>query len=137
MRDAVATSLDTAGRAVWVSGLAVIVSLAVLIGCPVGILRSVAIGGVLATLTALVGALLLLPAVLAWLGPRVNLGAVGRSPEPTGPSPFWRRVGELSMRHPVATALALRRRADRDREPGAATCAACCPTRASSRTAPR
>ena len=35
VRDAVATSLDTAGRAVWVSGLAVIVSLAVLIGCPV------------------------------------------------------------------------------------------------------
>ena len=103
--EAVATSLDTAGRAVWVSGLAVIVSLAVLIGCPVGILRSVAIGGVLATVTALVGALLLLPAVLAWLGPRVNLGALGRSPERTGPSPFWRRIGELSMRHPVATAL--------------------------------
>ena len=81
MREAVATSLDTAGRAVWVSGLAVIVSLAVLIGCPVDILRSVAIGGVLATLTALVGALVLLPALLAWLGPRVDLGAIGRSPE--------------------------------------------------------
>ena len=49
VRDAVANTLDTAGRAVWVSGLAVIVSLAVLIGVPVGILRSVAIGGLLAT----------------------------------------------------------------------------------------
>jgi RND superfamily putative drug exporter len=105
VQDAVANSMDTAGRAVWVSGLAVIVSLAVLIGCPVGILRSVAIGGALATATALVGALLLLPAVLATLGPRVNLGAMGRSPEEIGPSPFWRRVGELSMRHPVATVL--------------------------------
>jgi RND superfamily putative drug exporter len=105
VRDAVATTLDTAGRAVWVSGLAVIVSLAVLIGVPVGILRSVAIGGVLATATALVGALLLLPAVLAWLGLRVNLGALGRSPEHTGPSLFWRHVGEFSMRHPVLTAL--------------------------------
>jgi RND superfamily putative drug exporter len=105
VKDAVATSLDTAGRAVWVSGLAVIVSLAVLVGCPVGILRSVAIGGALATATALVGALLLLPAVLAWLGPRVNLGGLGKSPEASGPSPFWRRVGELSMRHPVATVL--------------------------------
>jgi RND superfamily putative drug exporter len=104
-KDAVAASLDTAGRAVWVSGLAVVVSLAALIPCPIGILRSVAIGGVLATLTALVGALLLLPAVLAWLGPRVNLGALGSSPEETGPSPFWRRVGELSMQHPIATAL--------------------------------
>jgi RND superfamily putative drug exporter len=106
VREAVATSLDTAGRAVWISGLAVIVSLAVLIGCPVGVLRSVAIGGVLATATALIGALLLLPAVLAWLGHRVNLGAVGRSAEETGPSPFWRRIGEFSMRHPIATALA-------------------------------
>jgi len=77
----------------------------VLIGVPVGILRSVAIGGVLATATALLGALLLLPALLAWLGPRINLGAVGRSPEAAAPSPFWRRIGELSMRHPVAIAL--------------------------------
>jgi RND superfamily putative drug exporter len=105
VREAVATSLETAGRAVWVSGLAVIVSLAVLIGVPVGILRSVAIGGVLATATALLGALVLLPALLAWLGPRIDLGALGRSPEATGPSPFWRRIGELSMRHPVAIAL--------------------------------
>ena len=41
-------------------------------------------------------------------------------PRQTGPSPFWRRIGELSMRHPVATALRLRRYADRGREPGAA-----------------
>ena len=105
VRDAVATTLDTAGRAVWISGLAVVVSLAVLIGVPVGILRSVAIGGVLATASALVGALLLLPAVLAFLGPRVNWGAIGRSPERAGPSPFWRHVGEFSMRHPFLVAL--------------------------------
>ena len=106
MREAVASSLDTAGRAVWVSGLAVIVSLAVLIGCPINILRSVAIGGVLATLTALVGALVLLPALLAWLGPRVDLGRFGRSPDAAGASPFWRHVGEFSMRHPLLTVFA-------------------------------
>ena len=106
VREAVASSLDTAGRAVWVSGLAVIVSLAVLIGCPINILRSVAIGGVLATLTALVGALVLLPALLAWLGPRVDLGRFGRSPDAAGASPFWRHVGEFSMRHPLLTVLA-------------------------------
>src|SRR5262245_30053967 len=106
VRDAVATTVETAGRAVWVSGLAVIVSLAVLVGCRVAILRSVAVGGVLAALAALVGALVLLPAALAWLGPRVNLGAIGRAPEAAGPSPFWRHVGELSMRHPVAVAIA-------------------------------
>ena len=105
VRDAVANTLDTAGRAVWISGLAVIVSLAVLAGCPVGILRSVSIGGVLATITGLVGALVLLPALLAWLGPWVNLFAIGRHPDEAGPSPFWRHVGEFSMRHPILTAL--------------------------------
>ncbi len=104
-RAAVATAFDTAGRAVLISGLAVIVSLSVLVPVPVGILSSVALGGVLATATALLGALVLLPALLAWLGPRVNRGAIGSAPEAGGPSPFWSRVGELSMRHPVLTGL--------------------------------
>jgi RND superfamily putative drug exporter len=101
---AVVATLETAGRAVWVSGMTVAVSLAVLLWVPVPLLRSVALGGVLAVLAALFGALVLLPALLAWLGPRVNRLAVGH-PEAAGPSPFWRRVAERSMRHPVATAL--------------------------------
>ncbi len=104
-RVAVITALDTAGRAVFVSGLAVMVSLIVLLGVPVAILRSVALGGVLAAATALSGALLLLPALLAWLGPNVNRWSLGRVPEKGGSSPFWVRIGKLSMRRPVATAL--------------------------------
>ena len=104
VRDAVVVTLDTAGRAVWVSGLTVAVSLAVMTWVPVPLLRSVAVGGVLAVTAALLAALVLLPALLAWLGPRVNRLAVART-DVAGPSPFWRRVGELSMRHPIATAL--------------------------------
>jgi uncharacterized membrane protein YdfJ with MMPL/SSD domain len=103
--DATATTLDTAGRAIFVSGLTVVVSLAVLIPVPVPILRSIAIGGSLAVLASLLGALLLLPALMAWLGPRINAGAIGRAPETTAPSPFWRRVGGFSMRHPWRTML--------------------------------
>ncbi len=102
--DAVIVTLDTAGRAVWVSGLTVAVSLAVMTWVPVPLLRSVAVGGVLAVAAALLGALVLLPALLAWLGPRVNRFAVART-DVAGPSPFWRRVGVLSMRHPVTTAF--------------------------------
>jgi uncharacterized membrane protein YdfJ with MMPL/SSD domain len=103
-RDAVVVTLDTAGHAVWVSGLTVAVSLLVLVWVPVPLLRSVALGGVLAVATALLGALVALPALLAWLGPRVNRFAVART-EDAGPSPFWSRVGRLSMRHPVATVV--------------------------------
>ncbi len=105
-RDAVVATLDTAGRAVLISALAVMVSLSVLLGSSVGVLRSVALGGVLATATALAGALLLLPALLAWLGPNVNRGSLGGVPETGAASPFWSRVGGLSMRHPVLTVLA-------------------------------
>jgi len=104
VRDAVIVTVDTAGRAVWVSGMTVAVSLLVLVWVPVPLLRSVALGGVLAVSTALLGALVLLPALLAWLGPRVNRLAVART-DVVGPSPFWHRVGELSMRHPIATVV--------------------------------
>ena len=103
--DAVAAMMDTAGRAVAVSGAAVAISLTALIPVPVLVLRSVAIGGVLVVGSALLGALLLLPALLAWLGPRVNWGSIGRPPEAIRPSPFWYRIGEISMRHPLAVAL--------------------------------
>jgi RND superfamily putative drug exporter len=104
--EAVAATMDTAGRAVWVSGLAVAISLLALLQVPMVVLRSIAIGGAAVVASALVGALLLLPALLAWLGPNVNRFAVGRAPEQIAPSAFWRHVGELSMRHPIATALA-------------------------------
>jgi RND superfamily putative drug exporter len=98
--------MDTAGRAVWVSGLAVAICLLALLQVPMVVLRSIAIGGAVVVGAALVGALLLLPALLAWLGPNVNRGAIGRAPEQIAPSRFWHRVGTLSMRHPFATALA-------------------------------
>jgi RND superfamily putative drug exporter len=99
--DAVAMTLDTAGRAVWISGLTVVVSLAALTPVPLPVLRSVTVGGVLVVLSALAAALLLLPALLGLLGPRINVGAIGKIPDQVRPSPFWHRVGGLSMRHPV------------------------------------
>jgi RND superfamily putative drug exporter len=98
--EAVAATYDTAGRAVWISGLTVGLSLAALIPVPLPVLRSVAIGGVLVVASALVAALGLLPALLAWLGPNVNRGSVGRARDHATPSAFWRHVGEFSMRHP-------------------------------------
>jgi RND superfamily putative drug exporter len=102
--DAVVVTMETAGRAVWISGLTVAVSLLVLVFVPVPLLRSVALGGVLAVAAGLTGALVLLPALLAWLGPRIDRFAVART-DVAAHSAFWYRVGSLSMRHPVATAL--------------------------------
>ncbi len=101
---AVTRALDTAGRAVWVSGLTVMVSMGVLFVVPLPLVRSVALGGILAVANALFGALVLLPALLAWLGPNVNRGAIGRAPEHAGPSRAWAAIGEFANRHPWLTA---------------------------------
>ncbi len=104
--DAVAATLETAGHAVLVSGLTVMLSLAVLFVVPVPMLGSIGLGGNLAVASALFGALVLLPALLAWLGPRVNRLRVGRARGLSGPSPLWAAIARLSMRHPVSTACA-------------------------------
>jgi len=102
--EAVSRALDTAGRAVFVSGLTVMVSMGVLFVVPLSLVRSVALGGILAVADALLGALVLLPALLAWIGARVNRLAIGRGSGPAGPSRAWAEVGEFANRHPWWTA---------------------------------
>ncbi len=102
--DAVTRTLDTAGRAVWISGLTVMVSMAVLFVVPLPLVRSVALGGILAVANALIGALVMLPALLAWLGPNVNRFPLGRAPEDAGPSRAWAGIGTFAVRYPWLTA---------------------------------
>ena len=131
--DAVAATLDTAGRAVWISGLTVVVSLAALMLVPLPVLRSVSIGGVLVIASAIFGALLLLPALLGALGTQVNRWPVGPPHDERAPSVFWHRVGNLSMRHPVASMLGSICRAGAGSRVPCCACAARCRTRAASR----
>jgi RND superfamily putative drug exporter len=105
VEEAVAATYDTAGRAVWISGLTVALSLAALIPVPLPLLHSVSIGGVLVVASALGGALVLLPALLAIVGRNIDRWSLGPAIVQAGPSPFWRWIGELSMRHPVPSAL--------------------------------
>ena len=65
-------SLETAGKTVMFSGVAVIVSLLALAWVPISLLRGVALGGALVVVLANVGALLILPTLLALLGTRVS-----------------------------------------------------------------
>ena len=87
-REAIARTLQTAGRTVLFSALTVAAAMASLLVFPLGFLRSMGIGGMLVSLAGAVVALLVLPAVLAVLGPRVNALAPRR----------WRRAAEASAR---------------------------------------
>ena len=70
--DAVATTMDTAGKAVLVSAMTVVVSLSAVMLVPSPAFRSTSLGIIVAVLFVLAATLTLLPAVLAKLGPRVD-----------------------------------------------------------------
>lgn len=70
--EAVAETMDTAGKAVLFSGLTVLISLTAVMLVPSPAFRSMALGIMLAVAFVLAATLTLLPAVLAKLGPRID-----------------------------------------------------------------
>lgn len=74
--DAIATTMDTAGKAVLFSGVTVLISLTAVMLVPSPAFRSMALGIMLSVVFILLATLTLLPAVLHALGERVNKGAL-------------------------------------------------------------
>ena len=72
VEDAVAETMDTAGKAVLFSGLTVLISLSAVMLVPSPAFRSMALGIMLSVLFILAATLTLLPAALAKLGTRVD-----------------------------------------------------------------
>ncbi len=70
--EAVVVSMQTAGRAVFASGVTVAISLLALIVVPVPFLRSMGIGGMLIPVVSVAVVLTLLPALLSSIGPRID-----------------------------------------------------------------
>jgi putative drug exporter of the RND superfamily len=102
VRSAVETTVATAGRAVFFSGLTVLLGLAGLVLFEFMILRSVGIAGAIVVLLAATSALTLLPALLAIVGPRVDALAVRRVVPRDDPDGPWARLARWVMRRPVA-----------------------------------
>ncbi len=111
-REALYRTLSTAGRTVLFSSLTVAVALAALLVFPLRFLYSMGVGGMLVSLLAAAVALVVLPAILALLGDRVNAlsprrfrrasEAEARSAE-AGP---WYRLSHAVMRRPFVVAAA-------------------------------
>jgi RND superfamily putative drug exporter len=100
--EAVRATVSTAGRAVFFSGLTVLLGLLGLVLFEFMILRSVGIAGAIVVGLAVASALTLLPAILAILGPRIDRLAIRPvAPRPGSDGP-WARLARRVMRHPVA-----------------------------------
>ena len=104
--DAVQRTVATAGRAVFFSGVTVMLGLAGLALFDFAILRSIGIAGAITVAIAVASSVTLMPAILSILGPRVNRLAIRRlgsgKVNERGP---WARLARAVMRRPVAVAL--------------------------------
>ena len=101
VNEAVAKTMDTAGKAVLFSGLTVVISLSTVMLIPSPAFRSTALGIVLSALFILAATLTLLPAVLVWLGPRVDKFPLPWAHSGERPSRRLARWAELLWRRPV------------------------------------
>jgi trehalose monomycolate/heme transporter len=101
---AVARTVATAGRTVAVSGITVAVALTSLMLFPEDFLRSMGYGGVATVAVDVLAALIVLPALLAVLGHRVNALRIRRSvqrPPRDETSGAWYRLARSVMRRPL------------------------------------
>ncbi len=102
VEDAVAETMDTAGKAVLFSGLTVLISLTAVMLVPSPAFRSMALGIMLSVIFILAATLTLLPAVLAKLGPKVNAVALPWVRGGEHRSARFAAWGERLWRRPVA-----------------------------------
>jgi putative drug exporter of the RND superfamily len=100
--DAVAQTMDSAGKAILFSALTVLISLSAVMLVPSSAFRSVSLGIMIAVLFILAATLTLLPAVLAKLGPRVDkLSLPWVHSGEKRRSPRFARWGERLWRRPL------------------------------------
>ena len=100
-REAVAVTMDTAGKAVLFSGATVLISLSAVMLVPSPAFRSMALGIMVSVLFVLLATLTLLPAVLAKLGPRVDRLALKWVHSGEHRSPAFAAWAERLWRRPV------------------------------------
>ena len=99
--DAVAVTMDTAGKAVLFSGLTVLISLTAVMLVPSPAFRSMALGIMFAVFFVLAASLTLLPAVLARLGTRIDAASLPWVHSGEHRSRRFARWGERIWRRPL------------------------------------
>ena len=101
---AIASAARTSGRAIVVSGLTVMTALAGLFLTGYALFTGMAIGAIVVVGIAVTGSLTVLPALLSWLGDRVDKGRVpffGRRRAAAPPSKVWSALVRRVVRRPL------------------------------------
>jgi len=109
MPDAIRVMLRTTGRTVIFSAVTVAVAVGTLLVFPFTVFRSMGYAAIATALLAAAAALFVVPALLVWMGPRIDRWRLlERKEQPAGPAEtgFWHRVATVVMHRPVPVALA-------------------------------
>jgi len=104
-REAHRRTVQTAGKTAVFSGLTVAAAMAALIVMPQRFLYSMAVAGASVAVLSAVMAILVVPSLLALLGPRIDALSVRRGAAVSDASDGWYRLARGVMRRPVAVAL--------------------------------
>jgi RND superfamily putative drug exporter len=106
--EAIGRSGATANRAVFFSGLTVVLALSGMLLVPTTIFRGLAGGAIVVVAVSVAASMTLLPAVLSLLGDKVNAGRVfgrKRDVEHGRPGGFWDQASRRVMARPVISLL--------------------------------
>ncbi|HEY3953275.1 MAG TPA: MMPL family transporter [Streptosporangiaceae bacterium] len=102
--EALAVAARTSGRTILVSGLTVITALTALFLTGGGPFPGIAVATIAVVAIAMIGSLTVLPALLAWLGPRADAGRIpflGRNRAAARPSRLWGVLARRVVARPV------------------------------------
>ena len=103
--EAVITTVKTAGKTVFYSGLTVAVTLGSMVVFPLSFLKSFGYAGIAVVTLAIVGALIPLPAVFKLLGHRIDKGTVRKNVLKPKSDGGWAKTARFVMRRPVSVVL--------------------------------
>jgi putative drug exporter of the RND superfamily len=107
-RQAAIDAIDTAGRAVLFAGTTVIIALLGMFLLNINFLYGVAVAAALSVLFTMIGALTLLPALLTWVGHRVDrlrIPGLGQRSSSVDENTWWYRWSRSIQKRPVLAAL--------------------------------
>ena len=105
VQDSIVTTMATAGKTVFYSGLTVLVTMVSLTFFPLPFLKSFGYAGVSVVALAVVGALFGLPPILALLGKKIDKGVIRKSSITPKEDGRWAQTARFVMKRPTAVVI--------------------------------
>ncbi len=105
VEEAISRTMQTAGRAVMLSGMTIVFASSSLMAVGVGLFSSIALGGIVAGIVAVSASTTLLPAAILLLDDRLDRFTFRPAARASRRRTLWRWLAGIVTAHPIASAL--------------------------------